>query len=71
MQVAMIPITYHLKISNIKTLEIKIKGQLTEQEENEIENPDLDHLSDTPRCGALLRFLRTKIHSKQVENKLN
>ena len=70
MRTALIPITDTLLMKDVKTLNNKIKKNISEEEQEEIDYPDLDELTESPRNESLLKFLRIKIHSKQVENKL-
>ena len=70
MKAASITITDSLQIKDLKTLNNKIKKNITEEEQEEIDHPDLDELEENPRNKSLLKFLRIKVHSKQVENKL-
>jgi hypothetical protein len=70
MKEAQIPVTNTLQRKDIKTLNNKIKNDITEKEQEEIDHPDLDELSENPRNIPLLRFLRAKTHSENIKNKL-
>ena len=57
-------------MKDVKTLNNKIKIDISEDEQEEIDHPDLDELTENPRNESLLKFLRTKIHTEEVKNKL-
>jgi hypothetical protein len=70
MNAAKIPITSGLQMSDIRMLEKRIiKENSTNGEEQEEES--LEYLSETPRNGALLKFLKTKSHTQDVKTKLS
>ena len=70
MKIALITTKEPLQAKDLKTLNNKIKEKLTEEEQEEIDHPGLDEIDENPRNESLLKFLRLKVHSENVKNKL-
>ena len=71
MEIALITTKFSLQTKDLKTLNNKIKAKLTEEEQEEIDHPELDETDENPRNESLLKFLRLKVHSEKIKNKLH